>query len=456
MALTDEQFRLILDLSQSSKNVDELTQKIAQLGVTTERAAKLAEQAWNSEQAAAQRAAAATAEASQEVQQMATRLGTSGDFGRALLQGSYAVQDFTSQLGTRGLAGAIGAIQNNIPLLLTNLGLSGGLAGVISIVSIGLAALIPQFQKAFGGETQEEIEKTKKKLEEFDVQVKKLDESLKKLKEAPAEAEKEEAANVKAILEARPTAARLQAELERQAYKEDIAKFMPPEKIAEFQKIIAAPGGMFPGGPEYAAALQRARDARKGMADLEQQARRAVAAQTLEQAQIAGPAGAAARRRLMGVAPEDIRRELESATVEGQRKSDEADEAFNEQIAQRRNAVQRRNKWNKDAEDLTERGRENERIMRAGQEKEADREQRDREREERQAAQQARRVAMFNLQKESQQLERGYQNELYQANFMDNVADRIREINWRHMVLKRQLEDKGMALREEAVGAPGN
>jgi hypothetical protein len=454
MALTDEQFRLILDLSQSSKNVDELTQKIAQLGVTTERAAKLAEQAWDSEQAAAQRATQATAQATQEVQQMAATMGPGGDFGRALLQGSYAVQDFTSQLGTRGLAGAIASVQNNIPLLLMNLGLSGGIAGVISVISIGLAALIPQFQKAFGGETQEEIEKAKKKTEELAKQIEDLDKALKKLKEAPTEPEAEEAANVKAILQARPTAARLQAELERQAYREDIAKFMPEEQVRALEAQITPVQQMPVAGPAYRAAQRANVAAKAALAKMEEDARRAVAAQTLEQAQIAGPAGEAARRRLRGVAPEDIRRELEGATVEGQRKSDEADEAFNQQLAQRREAVQKRNKWNKDAEDLNQRGAENERVMRAGMEREADQAEREKERAQRQADFQARQAVNQQLQRGTQQLQEYQQDRDWVFKVANGLASqndmfaRQKELEmraWRHFA---------QGVQENAVGGP--
>ena len=38
--------------------------------------------------------------------------------GMSMMATSYAVQDFTSQLDTRGLAGAISAVQNNIPGML--------------------------------------------------------------------------------------------------------------------------------------------------------------------------------------------------------------------------------------------------------------------------------------------------------------------------------------------------
>jgi hypothetical protein len=62
------------------------------------------------------------------------------NFGSTVLYASYAVQDFTSQLGTRGLAGAFAAIQNNIPQILVGLGVGGGLTGILSVAAVALGA----------------------------------------------------------------------------------------------------------------------------------------------------------------------------------------------------------------------------------------------------------------------------------------------------------------------------
>lgn len=84
----------------------------------------------------------------------ATTATAHGDMGRGILQASYAVQDFTSSLsGGQGLGRAIGSVQNNIPLLLTSLGVGAGLAGTISLVSVGLGAVIPLLQ-SFAGEAK--------------------------------------------------------------------------------------------------------------------------------------------------------------------------------------------------------------------------------------------------------------------------------------------------------------
>lgn len=89
------------------------------------------------------------------------------EMARGLLQTSYAVQDFTSQLGTRGLAGALGAVQNNIPGILTSLGAGAGLAGTISLVSVGLGIVIPQLME-YAGATDAAAEATKKLADEAD------------------------------------------------------------------------------------------------------------------------------------------------------------------------------------------------------------------------------------------------------------------------------------------------
>jgi hypothetical protein len=89
----------------------------------------------------------------------------SGQFGRGMVNASYAVQDFTSQLGTRGLAGALGAIQNNIPQLLSSLGAGAGLAGVLSLASLGVGLLYENWDKIatlWGkGQTEEEAKRMK-------------------------------------------------------------------------------------------------------------------------------------------------------------------------------------------------------------------------------------------------------------------------------------------------------
>lgn len=91
----------------------------------------------------------------------------SGDSGRAMLTASYAVQDFTSVLaGGGGLSRALGSVQNNIPGLLSSLGAGAGLAGVVSVASVGVGILLDQFLRLYaswdGGGTEKEAERLQK------------------------------------------------------------------------------------------------------------------------------------------------------------------------------------------------------------------------------------------------------------------------------------------------------
>lgn len=76
-----------------------------------------------------------------------TVTGSTKNFGSALLQTSYAVQDFTSQIGTRGLAGGLAAVQNNIPGILAGLGTSGGIAAVASLAAVSVGLLYENWGK---------------------------------------------------------------------------------------------------------------------------------------------------------------------------------------------------------------------------------------------------------------------------------------------------------------------
>ncbi len=113
----------------------------------------------------------------------------SGNLGQGLLQGSYAIQDFTSQLGTRGLAGALGAVQNNIPGILASMGAGAGLAGVISVVAVGAGALYENWDKLSGlfGKTKEKIPELKEGLEGLKESIKEIGDSIEKLEKQAKE-----------------------------------------------------------------------------------------------------------------------------------------------------------------------------------------------------------------------------------------------------------------------------
>lgn len=127
-------------------------------------------------------------------------LGRDGDFGRGVMQASFAVQDFTSVLGTQGLGRAIGSIQNNIPILATALGAGAGLAGVVSIVSIGVGLLIDNWGRLTGawdgGETKKETERQKELAKAIEATA---DAAEKLARTHPREQREEESALKKAV-----------------------------------------------------------------------------------------------------------------------------------------------------------------------------------------------------------------------------------------------------------------
>lgn len=123
------------------------------------------------EDALAQRAMRRALEESEPVHKaLETRVQSTatahGNMGRGVLQASYAVQDFTSVLsGGGGFSRALGSVQNNIPVLLSGLGMSAGLAGAISLVSVGFGAAIPLLSSFIDMEDKA-AEATKKHAEE--------------------------------------------------------------------------------------------------------------------------------------------------------------------------------------------------------------------------------------------------------------------------------------------------
>lgn len=181
---------------------------------------------------------------SQDVADTTEQVGTSSrNMGQVMLQSSYAVQDFTSQLGTRGLAGALGAIQNNIPGILFGLGIGPGLAGVVSVASVAVGALVPVIQDLMSGLSSDAPGQTAEQLKKMAEEAKKASEAWEKFVSAPT---KEEAAAGKKVEEATLEAGR--PELAR-AFTEAIAGTalgarISPEaqtRMEELQKRLAGP-----------------------------------------------------------------------------------------------------------------------------------------------------------------------------------------------------------------------
>lgn len=106
---------------------------------------------------------------------LGTAVGDRSGLGRGVLQASYAVQDFTSVLsGGGGLARALSSVQNNIPLLLTSLGVGAGLAGTVSLVSVSMAAAAPIVGSFFGAMDSESAKKAADETKKLADQVERL------------------------------------------------------------------------------------------------------------------------------------------------------------------------------------------------------------------------------------------------------------------------------------------
>lgn len=150
MASANETIRLDLDLGQS-------TQKTQEFAKSLETVAVVADQQ--------------TVPALHRVDTVAEQVATSSArMGRGALEASYAIQDFTSQLGDRGLAGALNAVQNNIPGILMGFGVGGAITAGISVVSVGAGLLYQNWDKLHtlwsSDETGKEAERVKHLAEE--------------------------------------------------------------------------------------------------------------------------------------------------------------------------------------------------------------------------------------------------------------------------------------------------
>lgn len=187
--MDDETIRLILDMGGSAASVEEVRKKLDALKGTTHTTADAYEvlerqvgeyevlerrvvqttqqvvQAQAVEVDMLQRLGIETQVAASASAKMGHELGKDGNFGRGVQSAAFAIQDFTSVLGTQGFGRALGAVQNNIPIVVASLGAGAGLAGAISIVSIGVGLLIDNWDKLTGawgkGETAEETKRQK-------------------------------------------------------------------------------------------------------------------------------------------------------------------------------------------------------------------------------------------------------------------------------------------------------
>lgn len=132
-----------------------------------------------------------------------SRGGGGGNVGFGLLAASYAVQDFSSQLGTRGLAGALSAVQNNIPTIVMSLGKGGpGMAAAVSLASIAVGLLAENWDKLKEKFLGTETEAARKKMEELAEATKKAADEGERLLKTQTPDQKGEAKNIKRAVDA--------------------------------------------------------------------------------------------------------------------------------------------------------------------------------------------------------------------------------------------------------------
>lgn len=213
--MADERIRLELDLNQFTASAREGTQSLQAMAVVADQ--NVVPALKNVDRAADQAAV------------------MHRNFGSTLLATSYAVQDFTSQLGTRGLAGAFAAVQNNIPTILAGLGVGSGMAGVLSIASVAAGGLASSFTK-IGDEADKAVEKLKK-----------IKEEAEKLRDSPSTKEKEAANELGSYLQS----------MDRKAISGGIEKVLTEQEAAKQREAIAyiAEREMVPGTEAYAARI---------------------------------------------------------------------------------------------------------------------------------------------------------------------------------------------------------
>jgi hypothetical protein len=121
------------------------------------------------------------------------------DFSGSALQLGYVLDDLTNTSGdwTRKLA----SISNNIPGLIMSLGLGGGVAGMIGLISTGLIALTPVVKNAMGAFTgPDALPRVKALLDDAAERVKGLQGELDKLMKSRPMKEKQTASEVEFLV----------------------------------------------------------------------------------------------------------------------------------------------------------------------------------------------------------------------------------------------------------------
>lgn len=253
--------------------------------------------------------------------------------GNSLLQFQYILDDLINTSG--GFERKLAAISNNIPGFVQSIAGSGSasLAGGIGIVSALLIALAPVAKAAWDamtgeGEGEDKAARVKEHLREIQAEIKRTHAEFQKLSQSPTDAEKTSAEGIGLYLKDRPKAdmarqavgaSATNAEAHSQLTDQERAEFKAAqaastrtdEELDTAAKVEAARRLGANGDPESIRAeaarmmpgLRQARDdGRARLTALLNAARQRFGEKIVTGATAAGPAGAEARRRLLGVA----------------------------------------------------------------------------------------------------------------------------------------------------------
>jgi hypothetical protein len=233
-------------------------------------------------------------------------VGQRGISGSGILQASWAVQDFTSVLaGGQGLGRAIASVQNNIPGLLMSLGMSGGIAGAVSLVSVGIGALIPLLEKLWAGfEDKGVLEEAKRKLQEIKAAAEATHKAFRNMAETPTDPEALSAEGISLVLKERPNAEKAKAAVAAGITEQEAVSAMDPEEQKQYKELQKTAMGVQEdiarrGGDVATEDVIRLRKWAAERGKLVDAARSRKAESIVTGATVAGPAGADARKRLL-------------------------------------------------------------------------------------------------------------------------------------------------------------
>lgn len=249
--------------------------------------------------------------------------GKPGNVGFGIAGASYAVQDFITVVSMGGGWGrAMLSMANNVTPVVMSLGLGAGLAGAIGFVVTAASAGVSSLEAWWKAADSDKADSAKQKLEEMQAEIRKTSAEFKKLAETPTDYEKMAAEGIGLFLQQKPNAERARKavgagltaaefggkidmkafrEVEREAtrtdeqlldeghiraralYGSEVTQDVIDEEAERYRKEGAA----------------RRTEALRRRTEMVEAARKAKAEEIVTQATVAGPAGDAARKKLM-------------------------------------------------------------------------------------------------------------------------------------------------------------